>query len=182
MHFEAQFAALPTFDPDDHALLTVVETAKGSRNKLSYNLAFCAFELRKVLPVGMIFPYDFGFVPGTRGDDGDPLDVLLLLDDPVPMGSVVRARAVGAIEAEQREENSHWIRNDRLIAVATHAQLHGNIKKLKELNIGILNEIEAFFQQYNALENREFRTLGQCGPKSALKLIKAAQKRQSQFA
>ena len=98
------------------------------------------------------------------------------------MGCVVRARATGAIEAEQREENSHWIRNDRLIAVATHAQLHGNIKKLKELNIGILNEIEAFFQQYNAPENREFRTLGQCGPKSALKLIKAAQKRQSQFA
>jgi hypothetical protein len=64
MHFEAQFAALPTFDPDDHAPLTVVETAKGSRNKLSYNMAFCAFELRKVLPVGMIFPYDFGFVPG----------------------------------------------------------------------------------------------------------------------
>jgi inorganic pyrophosphatase len=74
------------------------------------------------------------------------------------------------------------IRNDRLIAVATPAKLLGNIEKLKELNIRILNEIKAFFHQYNKTVNRKFRTLGQCRPKSALKLIKAGQKRLSQFA
>src|ERR1700710_2563128 len=110
------------------------ERPKGSGNKYAYNEAFEAFELRKVLPRGMIFPYDFGFIPSTKGDDGDPLDILLLLDDPAPMGCVIRTRVVGAIEAEQSEDGKKWIQNDRLIGVATHAQLHGNVKALKELN------------------------------------------------
>ena len=114
-------AALPTFDSESGELLTVVETPKGSRNKYAFNPALGVFELGRVLPRGMLFPYDFGFVPATKADDGDPLDVLLLLDDSAPMGCVIRARAVGVIEARQREEKGDWVRNDRLVAVAVHA-------------------------------------------------------------
>jgi inorganic pyrophosphatase len=116
----------------------VVETPQGSHNKFSFNEHLEVFELKKVLPHCMLFPYDFGFIPSTKGDDGDRMDVLLLLDDPVPMGCIIRVRAVGAIQAEQGEEDGKWLRNDRLISVATHAQLHGNVKNLKDLNLRIL--------------------------------------------
>src|SRR5947199_7502118 len=95
-------AKLPTFDEEGH-LLSVVETPKGSRNKYAFSPEFGAFELKRVLPRGMIFPYDFGFVPATTADDGDPLDVLLMLDGTAPQGCLIRCRAVGVIEARQRE-------------------------------------------------------------------------------
>jgi inorganic pyrophosphatase len=87
------------------------------------------------------------------------------------MGCVIRVRAVGAIEAEQREKDGNWLRNDRLIAVATHAQLHGNVRSPKELSPRVLDEIEGFFHQHNQMENKKFRSLKRCGPKSALKSI-----------
>jgi inorganic pyrophosphatase len=165
------FAKLPPFDPENGDALAVIETPKGSRNKYAFNEKMGVFELRKVLPLGMIFPFDFGFIPSTKAADGDPLDVLLLLDDPAPMGCVVRTRIIGAILAEQSEAESRWIQNDRLVAVATHAQLHGNVKNLKELNPRILDEIEAFFQEYNKMQNKQFRVLDRCGAKRAMKLV-----------
>src|ERR1700723_3027665 len=111
MTTKKSFGKLPTFDPDSGDALAVIETPKGSRNKYAFNEALEVFELRKVLPRGMIFPFDFGFLPSTIGHDGDPLDILLLLDDPAPMGCVIRTRIVGAILAEQQETGSGWIRN-----------------------------------------------------------------------
>jgi inorganic pyrophosphatase len=93
------FGSLPTFDPESCDALAVIETPKGSRNKYAYNQLLEVFELSKVLPRGMIFPYDFGFLPSTKGEDGDPLDILLLLDDSAPTGCVIRTRVVGAIAA-----------------------------------------------------------------------------------
>jgi inorganic pyrophosphatase len=168
-------AALPTFDPESGELLTVVETPKESRNKYAFNPSLGVFELRRVLPRGMLFPYDFGFVPATKADDGDPLDVLLLLDDSAPMGCVIRARAVGVIEARQREEKGDWVRNDRLVAVAVHAKLHSDLKSIKELNPRILGEIEAFFREYNAMDGKVFEPLKRAGPSTAAELIKQAQ-------
>lgn len=168
-------ASLPTFDPESGELLTVVETPKGSRNKYAFNPALGVFELRRVLPRGMLFPYDFGFVPATKADDGDPLDVLLLLDDSAPMGCVIRARAVGVIEVRQREEKGDWVRNDRLVAVAVHAKLHSDLKSIKELNPRILDEIEAFFGEYNAMDGKVFEPLKRAGPNAAAELIEQAQ-------
>ena len=148
---------LPTFDPESGDALAVIETPKGSRNKYAFNQTLGVFELRKVLPRGMIFPFDFGFIPSTKGDDGDPLDILLLLDDSAPTGCVIRTRVVGAIEAEQSDDGKKWIRNNRLIGVATHAQLHGNVKNLKEINPRVLDEIEAFFEEYNLMQGKRFR-------------------------
>ena len=83
-------ADLPTFDPESGELLSVVETPKDSRNKYAFNPSLGLFELRRVLPRGMLFPYDFGFIPATKADDGDPLDVLLMLEDSAPQGCVIR--------------------------------------------------------------------------------------------
>jgi inorganic pyrophosphatase len=67
----------------------------------------------------MNFPYDFGFIPSTLGEDGDPLDVLVLMDAPVVAGCVIRGRLIGVMKARQRDKGEkEWVRNDRLIAVA----------------------------------------------------------------
>jgi len=108
---------------DDGEWHVVIETPNGSRNKYSYDPDCDCMQLSTVLPEGMVFLYDFGFIPSTLGQDGDPLDTLILMEAPVVPGCVVRARLIGALEAEQKE-NGSWIRNDRLIAVAVHAQTY----------------------------------------------------------
>src|SRR3979411_392170 len=117
----ADLTSLPhQLDPKKCVCRVILETPKGSRNKFNYDPDSCLFMLGGVLPEGMVFPYDFGFIPSTLGDDGDPLDILILMDEPVIPGCIVRARLVGAIEAQQKEKDEGWTRNDRLIAVATH--------------------------------------------------------------
>jgi len=89
-------------DEDDKQLFrVVVETPKGSRNKYAFDPDNRVFELKKVLPAGMAFPYDFGFLPSTKGGDGDPLDVLVLMDEPAFPGCVLKCRVIGVIEGEQ---------------------------------------------------------------------------------
>ena len=75
--------------------LAVIEATQGTRHKLKYRPEWRAFVLSGVLPLGLSFPYDFGFLPSTRGDDGDPLDVLVLADEAMPPGTVAPCRLVG---------------------------------------------------------------------------------------
>ena len=82
----------------------IVETPKGSRNKYKYDPDNDVFKLSKVLPEGMVFPYDFGFVPSTKAADGDPLDVLMLMDEATFPGCLVECRLIGVIKAEQEEQ------------------------------------------------------------------------------
>jgi len=111
-------STLRPFYPDDASLVRVIiETPKGCRNKYKYDPEIGAFKLSKVLPEGMVFPYDFGFIPGTKAEDGDPIDVLLLMDQPAFAGCVIESRLIGVLEAEQSKQGETE-RNDRLIAVA----------------------------------------------------------------
>src|SRR5690348_1777047 len=111
----ANLAMLPAFDETTELVHVVIETPKGCRNKYAWDPEMRIFKLKKTLPVGDRFPFDFGFIPSTEGDDGDPLDVLLLLDEPAFAGCLVKARLVGIIEAKQTEEGKS-IRNDRMVA------------------------------------------------------------------
>ena len=96
----------------------VVETPRGSRNKYKFDERTGRMKLSKVMPEGMVFPYDFGFFPEPRGEDGDPLDVLILCDEPTFPGCQIDSRPVGAILANQRSAGQKEMKNDRLIAVA----------------------------------------------------------------
>ncbi|HTT82393.1 MAG TPA: inorganic diphosphatase, partial [Rhizomicrobium sp.] len=156
-----QSKELETFRDEKGTVAVIVETPKGSRNKISYKEG--VFQLSGVLPEGSIFPYDFGFLPSTNGDDGDPLDVLVLLDESVPMGCMVEARLIGVIEAEQKEPGHETERNDRLIAVATHAHTHQHVHKLEDLRPGLIDEIEHFFVGYNEVKGKQFRPVGRGG-------------------
>src|SRR3954452_21214451 len=149
----------------------VVETPRGSQNKLKFDEAAGRFRLSHVLPAGMAFPFDFGFIPETRGDDGDPLDVLVLSDAALPMGCLVDVRLVGVIEAEQRERDGEVVRNDRLIGVAKESTTHAATSDLSDVSPALLGEIEAFFDQYNRLDGKAFRVLHRRGAGAAVELV-----------
>lgn len=164
---------LQPFNADDKGLLRVViETPKGSRNKFAFDVKERAFHLKTVLPSGMAFPYDFGFVPRTVGGDGDPLDVLVLMDEPDFPGCVLSCRPIGVIEGEQVEKGKKE-RNDRIIAVEQAARTWADIKKVNDLGERFLQELQEFLVDYHRLSNREYRVLGVKGPNRARKLVKA---------
>src|SRR3982750_1608163 len=117
-HAANSFWSLKPFEDGGENLNVVIETPKGSRNKYNFDGSLGLFKLGGVLPAGHSFPYDFGFIPQTTGGDGDPLDVLVLMDEPAFPGCLIRSRLIGVIEAEQTEHNGETTRNDRLIAVA----------------------------------------------------------------
>ena len=101
----------------------VIDTPRGSRNKYKWDSKLGLFKLSHVLTAGAVFPFDFGFVPGTRAADGDALDVLVLTDEPLTTGCVVYSRLIGVIEAEQTEAGKTF-RNDRMLAVAASSHLY----------------------------------------------------------
>src|SRR5438309_9617823 len=159
----------------DGLLQVIVETPKGSRNKFSFDVDQEIFSLKKVLPAGMVFPYDFGFLPKTLADDGDPIDVLLLMDEPAFPGVLIPARLVGVIEGEQVEGKKR-IRNDRLVAVAEANHIYAMVRKLKDLPKQFLQDLENFFANYNKLEGKEYKLLGCKGIAEAETLIQKAKK------
>lgn len=167
------FARLRAFAPDSEELNVIIETPKGSRNKFTYDEEHELFKLGGVLPAGAVFPFDFGFLPNTKGGDGDPLDVLVLMDESAFAGCLVPSRLVGVIEAEQTEEDGETVRNDRLIAVAADSRDHRHILSLKDLSENLLDEIEHFFVSYNEIKGKEFRPLGRFGAERARRLIKS---------
>lgn len=164
---------LSPFGEEDHVRV-VVETPKGSPNKYAFSDAFGAFQFKMVMPEGTSFPYDFGMIPSTKSADGDPLDLLLLLDAPAFPGCVLEARLIGVIEAEQREGQGPWTRNDRLIGVAVKARAYGHVRALPDLRPGMLDEVEAFFGHYNQLTGKEFRVLRRGDAAAALALVRQA--------
>lgn len=162
---------LPTFG-EEGTVHVVIETPKGSANKYAYSETFGTFLFKMVLPEGTSFPYDFGLIPSTKGADGDPLDILVLLDAPAFPGCVLEARLLGVIEAEQRERDGTWQRNDRLIGVASKARTHAHVQALSDLRPGMLDEVEAFFAHYNQLAGKEFRVVRRGDAEAALALIR----------
>ncbi len=166
---------LKPINKKDGLLTVIIETPAGSRNKFAFDPDQEIFALKKVLPAGMVFPYDFGFLPQTIAPDGDPIDVLLLMDEPAFPGCAVRARLIGIIEGEQLDGKKK-IRNDRLVAVAEANHMYANIRKLKDLPEQWLKELQDFFVNYHDLEGKKYRLLGCKGSDVAFALIKKAQR------
>jgi inorganic pyrophosphatase len=166
------FTNLTPLDAESGDLNVVIDTPKGSRNKFSWDEKLELFLLSGVLPAGAVFPYDFGFIPQTRGGDGDPLDVLVLMDEPAFTGCLVRCRLLGVIEAKQTEKGK-TARNDRLIAVAAKSRIHEQLKSLADLSPKLIEEIEHFFISYNAAKGKKFKPLRRLGPSNAQKLVQS---------
>ena len=162
---------IPAFaDQEEGILNAVIETPSGSRNKFKFDEKLGFFALSGVLPEGMVFPHAFGFVPSTKAEDGDPEDILVIMDEPTFTGCIVPTRLVGVIEAEQTEDGETE-RNDRLIAVAANSRDYSDVQKMDDLNKNMVKEIEQFFITYNKERGKKFRVLGTRGPKQAIKVL-----------
>jgi inorganic pyrophosphatase len=167
---------LPPFESKGADLTVIIETPKGSRNKYAYDPEERIFALRKVLPAGMAFPYDFGFVPSTLAGDGDPLDVLVLMDEPAFPGCKLTCRLVGVIEGEQGNKKKPE-RNDRVVAVESGNHSYAHVKRIDDLGKSFEHEIEEFFVNYHRLIGKEYRILALKGPTAASRCVDKARKK-----
>jgi inorganic pyrophosphatase len=149
----------------------IIETPKGSRNKFDYDPGSNLFMLGGLLPEGMMFPFDFGFIPSTIGGDGDPLDIMVLMDAPAHTGCLIEVRIIGVISAKQTQEGETET-NDRLLGVAIHSYDHEKVQKIGDANKTVLSQVEEFFITYNKQRGKRFKVTGTGGPAEALKIVK----------
>jgi inorganic pyrophosphatase len=170
-------ATLPAYDEESGHLNVIVETIKGNRNKFTFAEDLGMYTLSGILPAGATFPFDFGFVPSTLGGDGDPVDVLLLMEESAFVGCLVPARLIGVIMARQTERDGQTEQNDRLIAVAAKSRTHEQVRSLDDLSPVLLDEIEHFFISYNETKGKKFEPMGREGPEKAAALVEEGRER-----
>jgi inorganic pyrophosphatase len=167
---------LPPFIEGSNNINAIVETPKGSRNKYAYDKDAEMVILKKSLPAGLVFPFDFGFIPSTMAEDGDPMDVLVLTDAPTFPGCLVESKVLGIIKVEQ-EKNGEKVRNDRVIAVELDTRTYSSANNIDDLPEGLVKEIINFFASYNGVSEDMFKPLGNGGPDVAIQLIQRCVKK-----
>ena len=167
------FGNIPPLDPRTRLVNVIIDTPRGSRNKFKFDEKLGCFKLSRILPAGHVFPYDFGSIPGTRGEDGDALDVLVVMDEPAFPGCLITVRLIGVIVAAQTEKG-RTISNDRLIGVPQTIVNKPTIRKLSDIGTTRLEQIEHFFVSYNAAQNRRFEPLRRLGAAQAERLLRRA--------
>lgn len=150
----------------------VIETPYKSRNKFDYDNESGTFKLKKVIPAGLAFPCDMGFIPHTKGEDGDPLDALILMDELTFPGCVVECRILGVMKAEQTEKKGKTIRNDRFITVPSEMQEYNHLMTIDDLSKEKLSDLIDFFVNYNKKEGKTFKLLEMADKNEAYKTLK----------
>jgi inorganic pyrophosphatase len=154
-------------------LHVVVESPAGATNKIKHDPQLGAFTLSRPLPLGMSYPHDWGFVPGTRAPDGDPLDALVLSEGTTYPGLVITARPIGLLRLEQNRKGGGRERNDRLIAVAASASRR-EVTAVSELPPRVREELEQFFVDVVFFEAKDPKLLGWGGPDDAWLLVRSS--------
>jgi inorganic pyrophosphatase len=149
----------------------MVESPKGYNQKFNYDEGSKRFKVSKLLPAGLVFPFDFGMIPNTKGEDGDPLDIIVLSENPTFPGCLVDCRIIGALKAEQTERNGDTMRNDRFIGVSQVSKIFADAKTLDDLPENTIDELEAFFINYNQQAGKQFKVLERLAAEQAADLV-----------
>ena len=166
---------LPSFDErDPKSINVIIEAPCNSRIKYKYDHKSDVFAVSYVLPRYAVFPFDFGFIPSTVAEDGDPTDMLVLMDALGTVGCTLVARPIGVIEANQTQSGKTF-RNDRLIGVAVASADFAHLKSLDELAPHSLQAVEQFFISYNTMRNRTFVPIRRPDSTTAYELIRRAE-------
>lgn len=155
----------------DFKVTAMVESPKGFNQKFDYDPKENRFRLSKILPAGLVFPFDFGMIPGTKGEDGDPLDIIVISESGTFPGCLIDCRLVGALRAEQTERDGKTMRNDRYIGVPGVSQLFSKVQTLADLPEAILDQLEHFFRNYNEQAGKKFKVTGRLTAAAAAKMI-----------
>jgi len=164
------FVKLPTWADKQH-VYAVVETPRGSRAKLEFDPKLRTFTLAKPLLVGLTYPYDWGFIPSTEAEDGDPLDVLIIHDAATYPGLVLRCKPIGILELVQIQKGKKE-GNDRVFLIPDRSPFEGDLQDIRRLPARAIEELERFFETTDSLERKKLKFLGWRGPAKATEMIK----------
>lgn len=163
----------PIVKDKDGCVNVIIETPRGSRNKFTFDEDTGLFKLGKILPAGTAFPLDFGFIPGTKGQDGDPLDILILMEQPTYPGCLIECRLIGIIKGEQKDAGeSEYIRNDRILGIPHNSVDYRHVTDIAGFGDIRLNDVIHFFKYYHNMNGGDFRCVGTGDADVAMKLIK----------
>lgn len=149
----------------------IVETPRGAPVKLKYDAKLEVFTISRSLPLGVTYPFDWGFIPGTKGQDGDPVDALAIHDASTFPGVLLSCRLLGMIELKQKSENG-WEDNPRYILMPSWHDRLGEFEKAAELPDRLKKEIEKFFLSADFFTHKHPRIGGWKGPKAAEKHLR----------
>ncbi|MFO0170953.1 MAG: inorganic diphosphatase [Aphanizomenon sp.] len=141
--------------PKPGVINVLIEIAGGSKNKYEYDKDLQAFALDRVLYSSVKYPYDYGFIPNTLADDGDPLDGMVIMDEPTFPGCVIAARPVGYLEMIDGGD-----RDEKILCVPDKDPRYAHVKSLKDISPHRLEEIAEFFRSYKNLEKQVTQILG----------------------
>jgi len=163
-----KLANLPAIDSG--LVHVVVEASRGMTAKCKYDPKKGLFVLGKSLPHGLVYPYDWGFIPGTKAGDGDPLDALVLHDAACPVGCLIECRPIAVLRIEQKEKGKAPVRNDRFLLIPDADKA---VKK-DLLTDHLKQELEQFFQGVVLGGGKTLTILGWKGASAAMKAIRQA--------
>ncbi len=163
LHSEALDAAEHT---NEEEVLAFIEIPRGSRNKYEYDEESGTFHLDRVLYSSVHYPTDYGFVPDTLADDGDHLDICVLMTEPSFPGCTIMARPLGGLEMQDEKGEDF-----KVLAVPVNDPRFNHYRKLEQVGKHWLREIETFFATYKLLENKETNIVGWHGLERALEEI-----------
>lgn len=156
--------------PDSPELVrAIIEIPKNSSNKYEYDGELGIFRLDRALYSPMHYPGDYGFVPGTLADDGDPLDILVLVDEPSFTGCLMEARPVGVLHMVDGKEN-----DQKVLAVPNRNPRYDSIHTIDQVYPHIRRELEYFFTIYKELQSAKAKMDGWGGPREARRIINEA--------
>ena len=163
---------LPIGDHAPQSVNIVVEIPQGSVHKYEYDEKLQVFRLDRTLYSPVHYPGDYGFIPSTRGLDGDPLDVLVLVDVPSFPGCVMEVRPIGRLNMVDQGKN-----DEKILAVVENDPIYQEIHEYGEVFPHLLREIEHFFSIYKSLEGKKTEIAGWSSAEAARKLIREGQQR-----
>ncbi|MFH0772891.1 MAG: inorganic diphosphatase [bacterium] len=166
------YSKIPIGERAPEVVNVVVEIPRGSHYKYEYDEKFDEIRLDRVIHSPMFYPVDYGFIPQTRSEDGDHLDVLILITDPLTTGTIVSARPIGVLDIED-QGGKDW----KIVAVAEKDPKMNKVLAIEEVNEHHKKEIEHFFQEYKKLENKWTKVYGWLGKDKALQILNEARKR-----
>jgi inorganic pyrophosphatase len=150
----------------------IIESTRNSQVKFKFDEEKKVYREAKSLPLGMHFPYDFGFIPKTKGSDGDPLDAMVISEFPFFPGARVDCRLIGALKAEQRSGTT-TIRNDRYFFISDYSIVFAHIRNITDFSAAHNEQLGQFFINYNKAEDKYFTPLQWLNALQAEELLSA---------